>query len=172
MQKTELTNSLAMMSYNEVEYIRNHKEINDNLLKISGNFATEYINNLNGDIFVENKKLRIYILKQNRTAISFAIFKTINNTATLEMICTQEEYLHLGFATILLRAVAIDLQKCNIRFLNFDKDEQNQILQNIIFSFSKVEGIDVAEDNEKFVSFDILNVNQDKLLNDIKHIAF
>ena len=65
MKKTKITNSLSVEKFDENDYLNNQKEIYDKLNKILNSFdfdenlsfAREYLDNLNGDIFLTNKKV-------------------------------------------------------------------------------------------------------------------
>lgn len=171
MQKLELTKSLSLTQHSGDEYIENHKAINDALLKISNGFEKDYIDNLNGDIFINNKNISIFVLKQNRTPIAFAVVGIKNKNAQVEMICTANDYQHLGYATILLRALAVRLLNNGVKFLSVEH-QQNEIVKNLVSSFSKIEDVLVAEETEKYFTFDISGINENKIIEDIKKIAF
>ncbi len=169
MQKTELTNSISLNCYDENEYLQKHKEINDILNKV---FGGEYIENLNSEIFLTNKHVKIFTLKQKHTPISFAIFEIKNNIANLDIICTHNEYTKLGFATILLRGAILSLTSENIYTIRtIAKDE---ISQRLFDSLAKVEGV-VAQQKEidDGIEYIFLTeyVNKEKILIDIKELA-
>lgn len=172
MQKQNITNSIVLKIFNEKDLIIDHKNLIDMFYKIAGGYnlgdMRETIDNINGDIFLFDKKVFAFVLEQNDEPISFAVFsKKSNHVVTLDIICTDIEYSKLGFATILLRLSAIELKSQNITHIIVDTKDQNEITEELLNSFSKVENVDTQKD-EKQSRFDIKNMNDEKMLDDIK----
>ena len=179
MKKIKITKTISMISYDENDYLNNQKEIYDSMIKIINSFDAdqtavlhkEYIDNLNGDIYLENKKVNIFLLKQNQIPISFAIF----SNDKLDMIWTNFEYVKLGFATIILRVVATELKLLNISSFDAEVNSENLVAQSLFDSFAKVEGVEHMannqENNKKTHKFDIKNIKNDKILQEIKDFA-
>ena len=177
MQKFNLTNSLTILEYDEADYLEKNKKICDILNKIfSGfdeddntSFAREYLDNLNGDIFLSKKKIRIFLLKQNTEYVSFLIFD--NNQ--IKLIWTNNEYAKLGFATILLRATTTILFEDGVRHFDVEIEKENLIGQSLFESFGKVDGVVVKRDEKAKIkyNFDIENIDVSKILQDIKNFA-
>ena len=177
MQKRKITNSISVEIFDENDFLNNQKEIYDSLKKILNSFdfdenlaeSKDYLDNLNGDIFLESKKVEIFVLKQNRTPVSFAIL----SNKKLDMIWTDFEYAKLGFATILLRAGVIELfEKHKFEFCAEIKNT-NLIAKSLFESFAKVDGV-VCEkqqkQNEINFKFNIEKIDTKKVMNDL--IAF
>ena len=177
MQKFNLTNSLTIFEFDEKDYLEKNKKICDILNKIfSGfdeddntSFAREYLDNLNGDIFLSKKKIRIFLLKQNTEYVSFLIFD--NNQ--IKLIWTNNEYAKLGFATILLRATTTILFEDGVRHCDVEIEKENLIGQSLFDSFGKVDGVVVKRDEKEKIkyNFDIENIDVSKILQDIKNFA-
>ena len=103
--------------------------------------------------------------------ISFVIYsKKSNLTIALDTIFTNEEYLKLGFATILLRTSAIDLKEKNINSIIVNMQQDNYVFANLIDGFAKVEGNNLTKTENRYV-FDIKNLNSEKIFQNIKKIA-
>lgn len=171
MKIINISKSLKVSTYDENDYISFNKEINNDLNKILAYYGfeeeKEYLENLNGDIFLKHKRIFIYVLFEDKEPISFAIFeKTKKNKVSLQFICTKLEYTKLGFATMLLRASA-----CNLKDNQIDefvvKNIDDLILKNLLNSFAKVDGV-IFEENEKFYNFDIKNIKNEQILSEIK----
>ena len=171
MKKLNITKSIKVNVYNENDYLELNKEITGDLNTILSYYGfdeeREYLQNLNGDIFLKSKRVFAYILYENKEPISFAIFeKSKKNKVALQFICTKLEYTKLGFATMLLRAAVCSLKDNEVdEFVvkNFD----DAILKNLLDSFAKVDGV-VCEQNEKFYNFDIKNIKNEQILSEIK----
>ena len=171
MKIINISKSLKVSTYDENDYISFNKEINNDLNKILAYYGfeeeKEYLENLNGDIFLKHKRIFIYVLFEDKEPISFAIFeKTKKNKVSLKFICTKLEYTKLGFATMLLRASA-----CNVKDNQIDdfvvKNIDDLILKNLLNSFAKVDGV-IFEENKKFYNFDIKSIKNEQILSEIK----
>ena len=174
MQKINITKSILIVKFDQNDYISKNQKIYDDIKNILKSFdddlllnqTIDYIDNLNGDIFLANKKVDIFELKQNSKTISFAIFEN----KTLKTIWTDYDYLKLGFATILLRIIAV-MQKANkTQSFNCVVDECNLVAQSLFDSFSKIDGVNAQKkSNNKKIEylFDFANIDEKKILNDI-----
>lgn len=175
MEKLQITNSIKVDIYDSQEYIQNNKQINDYLNKVLGSvstfFARDYLDSLNGDIYLLDKKVSIFVLFEADEPVSFAIYsKKSNITASLDLIWTAQEYQKLGFATMLIRASAVVLKQKNVATILAEADEQNEIFHNLLLSFSKVETIQSKQENRKF-KFGIKGLNTNQILDNIKKFA-
>ena len=78
MQKQNITNSIVLKIFNEKDLIIDHKNLIDMFYKIAGGYnlgdMRETIDNINGDIFLFDKKVFAFVLEQNDEPISFAVF--------------------------------------------------------------------------------------------------
>lgn len=172
MKEIKLSNAIKIKVFNSDDYTKNNKQINDYLNAIIKEYnsaiASDYIDNLNGDIFLQNKKVFIYVLFNLSQPISFALFsKTSNTCVSLDLMYTAYDYTKLGFATILVRVSAINLKENNIQKFFCKTDENNLILQNLLNSFARVEMVKFSKaDNQ--CSFDIQNINGNDILDKIK----
>lgn len=175
MEQLQISNSIKIDVYNSEDYIQINKKINNNLNKILGNMTTlqerDYLDNINGDIFLQDKKVFIFVLFVGDEPVSFAIYsKKSNMTASLDLIWTAQEYQKLGFATMLIRASAVVLKQKNVATILAEADEQNEIFHNLLLSFSKVETIQSKQENRKF-KFGIKGLNTNQILDNIKKFA-
>lgn len=175
MKNIDVSGSIYSSVFDSDDYIKNHKQINKYLYNIIANndinFAREYIDNLNGDIFLQGKEIYIYILFEDAEPVSFAIYsKNSDAKVTLDLICTNMEYAKLGFATILLRISAIDIKDSEISTTICATEKYNEVLKSLLFSFSKVEGIVFKQHQNQYI-FDVKNINSKQILSDIKKFA-
>lgn len=171
MKEMKITNSLALKVYDSEDYVKNLQNIYAELKSVYDSWQNatirDYVENLNSDIFFENKKIYINILMSGDDTVSFAIFsKKSNASVILNAICTHSEYAKLGFATILLRASACNLKDEKINEIIIDNND-DIILKNLLDSFAKVEGVEYKE-NEKFCKFCIKNIKNEQILSKIK----
>lgn len=179
MNKTKITNSVAVECFDQNDYQLNQKKIYDDLTKILNSFdydenlsfAKDYVDNLNGDIFLSGKKVLIYVLKVQQMPVSFLIFCE----GKIDMIWTDFEFAKLGYATILLRAFAVDLHKQNVFQFAFEFDQQNLIADNLCDSFSKIENVEILQNSlkngKKTYIFGIKNLKIDQILQSLKEFA-
>ena len=175
MEELQISNSIKVDIYDSQDYIQNNKQINDYLNKVLGGestfFARDYLDNLNGDIYLLDKKVFIFVLFEAEEPVSFVIYsKKSNITASLDLIWTAEEYQKLGFATMLIRASAVFLKQKNIATILAEADEQNEIFLNLLKSFAKVDKIETKEEERKF-KFGIKELDAMQILEDIKKFA-
>ena len=179
MEKLRLTNNLHVNMYDQDDYLQNQKHILTELQKIVDSFdydnnleyTKEYLFNLNSDIFINNSKVKIFVLYQNKTAISFVVL----NNCKLDLIWTHFDYAKLGYATILLRAMCVMLHKQNTYTFCVEECAENLIFSFLFDSFKKVEEIKFIEKNaknsKKMLNFDIKNIKIDNILSNIQKIA-
>ena len=179
MKKLQLTKTLNLKTYNEDDFLQNQKQILDDIQKILGSFdydnnletAKEYLFDLNSEIFLNNKKVNIFVLYREKLPLSFAICAD----KKLVWIWTHFEYTKLGYATILLRALAFELKNEGVENFSVDIDTDNFVAQSLFESFSKIDKIKIFEKNErngkKTCNFDIKGVNFDKILQEIENFA-
>ena len=175
MEEIKISNSVYIKSFNSFDYTQNHKLVNQYLNCIikdyNSSIAIEYIDNLNSDVFLQDKKLFIYILFSVNQPISFAIFSKISNTfAKLDLIYTAYEYTKLGFATIMLRTCAINLLQNKVNQILYIKNGKNEIIENLLSSFSKVDGVECSQiDNQ--IKFNVEKINKNDILSKIKEFV-
>ena len=172
MEKIDITDSLAVEVFDSDDYINNLQTIYDDLKQIFESQQNakirDFVDDLNSNIFLESKKVFIYVLKAGSDAVSFAILSKISNASIkLDTICTHIDFEKLGFATILVRVLATHLKKSNITSIVADFEEENFAYQNLLFSFSKVENIKTTEGKNHY-KFDIKDIDVDKILEDVK----
>lgn len=179
MNKTKITNSVLVECFDQNDYLENQKKIYDSIAKILSSFdfdynlpfAREYVDNLNSDIFLSNKKVLIYVLKVGQTPVSFLTFCD----GKIDLLWTDFEFAKLGYATILLRTFAIDLVQKGVFEFASEFDEKNMIADNLFESFSKLENVEILENNtengKKAYKFGIKNIKADKILQDLKQFA-
>ena len=175
MEELQISNSIYVKIYDSQDYIQNNKQINDYLNNVLGKesifFARDYLDNLNGDIYLLDKKVFIFVLFEADEPVSFVIYsKKSNITASLDLIWTEKEYQKLGFATMLIRASAVFLKDKNIVTILAQADEQNEIFYNLLQSFAKVESIETKQEETQF-KFGIKGLNFNQVLSDIKKFA-
>lgn len=179
MNKTKITNTISLHIFDENDYVANQKQIYDDLNKVLNSFdfdanlsfAREYLDNLNSDIYLNDKKFQIFELKINKTVVSFAIC----SGKKIDMIWTDFEFAKLGYATILLRLVAIEFFKQNKFEFCVEFDEKNLIAESLFESFGKIENVKILQKNEKngkkTYKFDIKNIKIDEILKKLKEFA-
>ena len=179
MEKLRLTNSLHVVMYNQNDYLQNQKQILTDLEKIVDSFdfdnnleyTKEYLFNLNSDIFINNSKVKIFVLFLNKTAVSFVIL--CNDK--LDLLWTHFDYAKLGYATILVRAMCVMLYNQNEFKFCVEEDDSNLIFGSLLNSFKKVEEIKFTEkvmkNGKKMLNFDIKNIKTDEILANIQKIA-
>ena len=180
MQKLNITKSISVACFDEKDYISQNQKIYDDIKNILSSFdddpllteAKDYVDNLNGDIFLTGKKVDIFLLKQNTQAVSFLIVEDDE----LKTIWTHFDFLKLGYATILLRAFAILQKSAGKTKIKCKVDDKNLVAENLFDSFSKVENIVVNKsnaDNKTKIeySFDFENIDEQKLLKDVQQFA-
>ncbi len=179
MEKLKLTNTLHAIMYNQNDYLQNQKHILFNLQKIIDSFdfdenmeqSKEYLYNLNSDIFINNGKVKIFVLYQNKTAISFVVLKN----RKLDLLWTYFDYTKLGYATILLRAMCVMLHRQNEFKFSVKENDNNLIFASLLNSFKKVDGVKFNEktikNGEKILNFDIKSIKIDEILANIQKIA-
>ena len=119
---------------------------------------------------MDSKKVEIFVLKQNRTPVSFSIL----SNKKIDMIWTDFEYAKLGFATMLLRVVAVELfEKEQFEFLVEIKNT-NLIAKSLFESFEKIDGV-VCESEEKndttSYKFNFKNMDTKRVLQDVQKLA-
>ncbi|HAJ77792.1 MAG TPA: hypothetical protein DCO89_01830 [Clostridiales bacterium] len=179
MEKLRLTNSLQVFMYDQNDYLQNQKQILSDLQKVIDSFdydknleqSKEYLFNLNSDIFLDNTNVKIFVLFLNKTAISFAVIKN----QSLDLFWTHFDYVKLGYATILLRAMCIMLYNQNAFKFCVQEDNDNLIFSSLLNSFKKLEEIKFSEktakNGKKTLNFDIKNIKTDEILLNIQKIA-
>ena len=179
MQKIKIANSLTMVKCDENDFIYSNKEVYDWLTKILNSFdddenlgwAKDYLENLNGDIFIDGKQVVIYVLKQHSQPISFLIF----DGKKISLIWTHFDYVKLGFATILIREAMVDLHKCGKTKIEIEIGKNNLIMQTLLESFSKIEGMKSVQNELKSgnicYKFDTEEVKTDKVLQQIQNLV-
>lgn len=179
MNKTKIANSVLVETFDQNDYLTNQKKIYDGLVKILDSFdydsnlssAREYIDNLNSDIFLNNKKVLIFVLKLNQTPISFLIFCD----EKIDLLWTDFEFAKLGYATILLRYFATEIAKNGIYEFGAEFDQNNLIADNLFESFGKIENVKIlqndAKNGKKTYKFDIKNIKIDQILKDLQKFA-
>lgn len=175
MEELQISKLVKVSVFNSQDYIQNNKQINDCLNKIlrgySIFFARDYLDNLNGDIYLLDKKVFIFVLFEEEDPVSFVIYsKKSNTTVSLDLIWTAQDYQKLGFATMLIRVSAVVLKQQNVVTILAEEDKNNGIFLNLIQSFAKVENVELNKEETKF-KFGIKMLNEDQILNDIKKFA-
>ena len=175
MEKLQISNSISVSCFDSQDYLQNNKQISDSIDKILGNvsttYAREYLDNLNGDIFLQDKKVFIFVLYAAKEPVSFVIFsKKSNISVSLDLIWTVDEYKKLGFATMLIRASAVLLKQQNIASVFAKVESQDDVLYKLLESFSKVESLQ-SENKENQFKFGIKEINTEQILSDIKKFA-
>lgn len=175
MEKLQISNSIKIDIYDSQDYIQNNKQINDYLNKVLGSvstfYARDYLDNLNGDIYIQDKKVFIFVLFESNEPVSFVIYsKKSNITASLDLIWTSEQYQKLGFATMLIRVSAAVLKDKNIATILAEATEQDEIFFNLLQSFAKVENIETKQEERKF-KFGIKELDAKQILDDVKKFA-
>ena len=179
MNKTKITNLVLVECFDQNDYLENQKKIYGSLNKILSSFdfddnlsfAKEYIDNINSDIFLSNKKVLIYVLRLNQTPVSFLIYCD----GRIDMLWTDFEFAKLGYATILLRAIAVELFGENVFEFSVEFDKENLIAENLFESFGKIENVKILEKTEKngkkTYKFDIKSIKIDEILKNLKEFA-
>lgn len=170
MEEIIISSSIKIVLYNSDDFINNNKTISASLNSISKEYnsaeARDYIDDLNGDIFVQNKKVFIYVLFVANEPISFVVFSKISNTCVvLESIYTSYGYTKLGFATILLRIAITNLLKNKINSFVYTQGT-NEIMLNLLNSFGEVDGVS-REYLKTGMRFNFSNINSAKILGEI-----
>lgn len=180
MQKLDITNLLSVVCYDENDYVKKNKDVYAGIQKVLSSFdddemlswCKDYIENLNGDIFLSGKKFEIFLLKQKRDVVSFAVLCGGN----LDMIWTHFDFAKLGFATILLRAVAIFQKDKNCCKFCANVKKNNLIAQSLMDSFAKTQNIKCKKtellDGSLKYAFDVCALDANRLLEDIKKMAY
>ena len=174
MQDLKISNAIKIVEYSSSDFIDNNKKIYDYLFNISKAYNSsefiDYLDNLNGDIFLQDKKIFVYVLFERNEPLSFAVFSKISNTCVeLDGIYTAYGYVKLGFATILIRTCAIMLKKSNINQIVFSGDG-GQAFESLINSFKKVEGVKTTQVKNK-VRCEIKDINSENLFLQVKELA-
>ncbi|MBO7508216.1 MAG: hypothetical protein J6T39_01040 [Clostridia bacterium] len=178
MQKLNISKSINIVCYDENDYISQNQKIYDDISKMLKSFdydpilseTKDYVDNLNGDIFLTSKKINIFLLKQNSQTISFAIVE--NNE--IKTVWTDFDFLKLGYATILLRGAVIIMKDMGKTKINCKIDENNLVAENLFDSFAKIDGAKSNREakGEKIeYSFDFCDIDKNKLLSDIQKFA-
>lgn len=171
MEKIEVSNSVKIEVFDSQDYLQNHSTISKYINAICANEidsqAREFLDNLNGDIFLQDKKVYIYVLFEGKEPASFAIFsKKSNISVTLDLIWTAKDYSKLGLATILLRVGATDLRAKDVHSIYVKEDEENERLTHLLDSFAKVKNI-ICDKTEMQYKFVIKDIDDKQILSDI-----
>ena len=174
MKTIEITQNVKVEIFDSNDYIENQQKVYSSLKDIfnsqSSAIIRDFVDDLNSDIFLQNKKVFIYVLKVGDDVVCFAIFSKISNrTANFDCICTHRDFEKLGFATVLVRAGLVNLKQNEISNIVANFEEQNFAYQNLLFSFSKIENMATKEEENRY-KFDISNVDENKILQDVKNL--
>lgn len=93
----------------------------------------------------------------------------------ISLIWTHFDYVKLGFATILIREAMVDLHKCGKTKIEIEIGKNNLIMQTLLESFSKIEGMKSVQNELKSgnicYKFDTEEVKADKVLQQIQNLV-
>lgn len=154
MQITNISKSLSATEFNKDEFFEQQKDICELFKTILKTYkekentfdlhdAKEFISNLNSEIYLQNLSAKFFVLSEEKSPVSFAIFTSKDNVLwTLEQIWTKKDYVRFGFATMLLRVCAINILGSNGATIKMQTKTNQEIAEKLFDSFSKVEGIE------------------------------
>lgn len=178
MDKIQISKIHTVAVYDKKDYLENNKEINHDMLdillsheNINGSKelsdARTYIEDLNGNMFLNELDPKIYVMYRENEPVSFAILNKIEKTEswTLDLIYTHNEWTKLGLATVLMRVVTKDLKtKQNAEEINSTVNCKNNASLFLHESFSKIKGVETKTETtmgrQKY-HFDIRNLKFD-----------
>ena len=179
MKKLQLAKKMCIKQFDQSDFLTSQKIILDDLNKILDSFdydqnlesSREYLCDLNGNIYINNAKVDIFVLYVCATPVSFAVC----SQNKIDLIWTNYDFVKLGYATILLRLIAILLCDKNKYDFEMELSQDNLIYASLITSFSKVEGIKCLEERKKngkiLYKFNTKDINNKKILDEIQNYA-
>lgn len=186
MQNIQISKSIKAKMYDANDLIFDNKNVTDNLLSVlkkepnsQDNFllsgVQEYIANISSSIYLDNLKVKVFVLQMLNTPASFAIFEETSQSAyQIKYVWTSVEFAKIGLASILMRASVANLIDAGAKKIAVSFEKDNLIAFDLFESFAKIEGIKTQKSQKgqlQFFEFDVTGVDAKQLLQDVCQMA-